>query len=283
MKTVFHKKSARANTNASQHTADKNIKRRVTAKKVRKITEGIFSTLVDATLFTLVLPLASFGKRPSSLGVYQTFTETREFIKEVNYEAFKQALNTLRKNGLMESIKDWTNQPLITAAGRKRLENLLPQYQEKRLWDGKIYLISYDFSRKENRKRDIFRNYIKRLGAFKLQGSLYICCLNPYKHIKEFETQHRPQAVILVSELGKRGFIGEGNLKTFLWEKANLAEINDRYRDFIEKYKNSKASVFEISVSYYSILKKDPQIPYELLQDEYLGDEAYLLFKKSSK
>ncbi len=30
---------------------------------------------------------------------------------------------------------------------------------------------------------------------------------------------------------------------------------------------------------YLSIVRNDPQLPFELLQDGYLGDEAYLVYK----
>lgn len=267
---------------------DKEIKKlilkRITRKKVRQLTQGVFSTLFNVTLYLLSLPVLSLGKTPTSRGVYQMFRDADELLEEINYEKFMQSLQVLRKNGLIESLKDWNEEPIITSIGWKKLKSLTPIYDSERLWNGKLYLISYDFPKKLNFARDLFRQYIKKLGAFKLQGSLYLTFNNPYDFIEEFQKTHQFFGTILISELSKKGFVGKNDLKTFLWEVANLEEINYRYRQFIDNYQKEKiVSLFQISLEYYSILKDDLQLPFKLLPDEYLGDDAHLLFSKFLK
>lgn len=261
------------------------IKKRLTSKKVKKLTEGLLGTVVDLALFSLFLPLSSFGHSPTSRGVYQTFKETDEALADFNYQTIKRSLTKLREQGFIESLKDWVNEPMITQAGLKRLCNLLPQYQTKRPWEGKLYLINYDISREQNYLRDRLRDLLKKLGAIRLQDSLYLTANNPYKFINQFKEENNLDALVLVSELGRKGFSGEDNLKDFIWEKAGLEKVNERYLNFLEKWKNfkGKLSKTEIAIEYYSILQNDPQFPFEILPDNYLGDEAYLLFRKLSK
>jgi len=255
-------------------------KGRVRLKRVKQISEGIFSTLFDITLFCLYLPICSFGKNPTSRDVYKTFSEAEDLLKDINYDTFRRSLEILHRYGLIETLKKWSNEPKITAAGKKRLESTLPQYQTSRFWDGKMYLINYDFAINENIIRDKFREYIKRLGALKLQDSLYLISNNPYIFINKFQKEYKFHGVILVSELDKKGFLGQDNLKEFIWKISKLEEVNNRYAEFIAKYKHQrKTSLIKISFDYYSILRDDPQLPFELLPKEYLGNEAYLLYQ----
>lgn len=261
------------------------IKKRLVSKKIKKLTEGLLSTAIDLTLFSLYLPLCSFNKSPSSRGVYQTFKETDEMLFRLNYQTLKRSLYKLREQGFIESIKDWVNEPIITQAGLRRLQTFLPKYQEKRPWDGKLYLINYDIPRDQNYLRNRFRDFLKKLGAIKLQDSLYFAANNPYKFIKQFREENNITGTILVSELGRRGFIEEENLKRFLWRIANLDSLNEHYRLFLEKWRNVKDKIAktQLAIEYYSILKYDPQLPFEVLAEDYLGDEAYLLFQKLLK
>jgi len=129
------------------------------------------------------------------------------------------------------------------------------------------------------------RRLLLKLGGIKLQNSLYLTVNNPYKFIEEFKKEYSFEGLILVSELSQRSFIGEEDLKSFVWKMAKLDIVNDRYRDFINRWKNKKGEVSKtkIAIEYYSILKDDPQLPFELLLDDYLGDEAYLLFQRFIK
>lgn len=264
---------------------EKIVQQRITRKRVKKLTDGLFGSLVDLTLFSLFLPLSSFGHAASSRGVYETFKETDEALAEFNYQHIKRSLTKLKEQGLIESFKSWTNEPMITLAGKKRLKNLLPVYQEKRPWDGKIYLVNYDISSKQNYLRNRLRDLLEKLGGFEIQDSLYLIANNPYQFVQEFIKENNPDGLILISELGKQGFVGEDSLKDFIWVNAGLEKINDRYNDFIGKWKDVKGgfSKTAVAIDYYSILQNDPQLPFKILSDDYSGDEAYLLFQKLIK
>lgn len=261
-------------------------KRRVSSKKISQITNNLFSTLVDLTLFSFFfLPLSSFGQRATSSGVYKTFKEADELLSEFNYQSFKNALRKLKEKGLVENLKEWHRRKLATKDGLIRLREMLPQYREKRDWDSNLYVLQYDVPVKQNLIRDALRRFLKKLGALKLQDSTYLVFSDPSKLIKKFIEEYQEfLGNILISKLTKNGFLGDIDLVTYLWTHSGLAKANDEYREFIEKYKKDKSvSPAQMSIEYYSILEKDPQIPFELLPNEYLGDEAYLLFLRLVK
>lgn len=278
-------KKTKTDKKSKKISQEKIVQQRVVRKKVKKLTDGLFGSLIDLTLFSLFLPLSSFGHAASSRGVYETFKETNEALADFNYQKIKRSLSKLREHGLIESFQNWAYEPIITQAGQKRLKSLLPVYLAKRPWDGKIYLINYDISSKQNYLRNCLRDLLEKLGGFEIQDSLYLIASNPYQFVREFIKENEPDGLILISELGKRGFVGEDSLKDFIWKSADLEKINDNYYNFIEKWKDIKNgfSKTAMAIDYYSILQKDPQLPFAILSDDYLGDEAYLLFRRLSR
>ncbi len=63
-------------------------------------------------------------------------------------------------------------------------------------------------------------------------------------------------------------------------EIYNLDELNDRYKKLLYEFSKGKkdASVDTVASHYLSILKDDPQLPFELLPTDWRGDEAYELY-----
>jgi len=60
----------------------------------------------------------------------------------------------------------------------------------------------------------------------------------------------------------------------------NLSGLNSRYINFIEDVKNKTiVSKEQLLFTFLSILKDDPQIPFDLLSEDWVGDKAYVLFK----
>jgi len=271
----------------SRNYDDEKARRRVVAKQIRQITDGLFSSLTDFVLFWLLfLPAASFGKTRSSRAIYQMFNQAERMLQEINYHSFKNAYRKLKEKGLIESIKEWKNKKIATNKGLKRLKSLLPCYDEERFWDKNLYIVQYDIPEDQDYIRDQFRDwFLKKLGGIKLQESSYLLFYNPQELIKKFLKDKQDfQGIIIISKLAKEGFLGEEKIEDFIWWRSGLAELNEEYREFLTKYgKKEKISLTKMFKDYCNLLKKDPQVPFELLPDEYLGDEAYLLVKKFLK
>lgn len=262
--------------------------KRVDAKFICQLTNGLFSTIVDTTLFwLLLLPISSIGKKGSIMNAFK-MAEDVDYLKDrINFTQFKNAYKNLKSRGLINSIKSWLGEKVATTSGIKKLKGILPFYDERREWDGYLYVIQYDIPINQNRLRDQLRDwFLKKLGTIQLQHSAYVLFSNPRILIKNFTDQLDSfGGSILVSRLLPDGFLSEADLKDFLWSRSGLDNLNEEYRQFIDKYKKEikGPDIARVCFNYFSILQRDPQIPFALLPDYYLGDEAYLLFLKLVK
>lgn len=260
------------------------MKRKEIKQIVGKVSEGIISSTTNLLFYFLFLTGASLFQSPNSRGVYQAFTEADEMLKEINYQTIKQAFSSLKKQGLIKIIKGDKVQIAITELGKNRLNRLIPAYETKRTWDKKIYLITYDIPTKKNRDRDRLRNYLKRLGCALLQESVWVTPYNPKKILAEFVQEKDLSGVVLVSDLGLDGKIGDEDLTTLLQRIYKLQDLNLAYEDFIIQYSQKRNfSLLAISFAFNRILLKDPQLPFALLPKDWKGDKAYILYQKLSR
>lgn len=208
----------------------------------------------------------------------------QEDLEEFNYEKLKRALSQLRQKGLIRSIKEKSAMPEITESGLKRLQSLIPWYDEKRTWDGQLYLITYDLPVERNRKRDSLRCFLKKIGCGKLQQSLWITPYNPTQLIEKFVKENQlSEDLILVSVLGKGGTIGQMEPRLLVEKVYPLLKINERYSNFILDFQNSTKSKDQLVFQYLSVLTDDPQLPFALLPDWWRGEEAHEVFLKLTR
>lgn len=247
--------------------------------QVRKVTDGLLGTITDLLLYELFF-LGNLGEGgKSTRGAYKAIWKANQNLQEFNYQTIKQGLAYLKRKGLIRILKE----PAITAAGKKRLNALFPAYDSQRKWDGSIYIITYDIDEKEKYARDRFRKFIQKLGAGLLQESVWLTVFNPSRLIKEYVEKEKIGGEIMVSCLGKDGYIGEEDLKHLLIRVFHLEELNCRYGAFIENHKDKQKANGADTCQYWSILQDDPQLPFELLPDDWLGDKAYRLAQKLVK
>jgi len=238
-------------------------------------TDGFLETVVDLLLFQIYLLGSAVGKSKTSKDVYKIFYEAHQELGQLNYRTIKLTINYLKRKGFLRSLKE----PEITAAGRKKLTSLVPYYDKKRSWDGSLYLVTYDVPEQVKRLRDKLRDFLKTIGSGKLQESVWLTVYNPGQLVKEFVRENNLEGSIIVSCVGKGGYIGQDSLAELVKKVFELESLNERYREFLAEFKNEKTNKFKLAVGFYSILKDDPQLPWELLPDDWLGDKAHQLFK----
>lgn len=246
-----------------------------TVKVISKITEGVFASAVDASLW-FVAYFASMSSPQSSVGqLWRAERSADEFLEKVNYETIKQGIKAARLQGLLKpgarGRRAW---PEITAAGKKRLRLVLPQYNEQRVWDGRMYLVTYDIPEKLHQQRDLLREFLERLGCAKLQESVYLTPYDPRDILRGFIKEREISGTIIVSDIGRDGSIGDSDLATMLERVYKLEGINQRYMNWLEK-SGEREIDRGLIISYYAILKVDPQLPFALLPKWWRGDEAY--------
>jgi len=258
-----------------------NLRRSKIKKELAKISEKILSKTVDLALIGIFfnLEFATYARRKR----WMLESKVQEDLEAVNYETLKRAFLFLKQKGLIETIKEENVLPKITEAGKKKLSSLLPHYDEKRVWDGRIYLVTYDLPTKRNKERDYLRNFLKTIGCGLLQQSLWLTPYNPKKLLEEFvEENGLEDNLILISSLGKGGTIGNMTFPELIEQVYRLTELNERYRQILIEFKTLSKEKMKTKLffKFFSILKEDPQLPFGLLPNNWLGDEAYSQFKK---
>ncbi len=253
--------------------------RRYKGISLKDITYGVFGTIVDILIWQVALVGTSVGKIGSK-GVFQAFREADEILENINHKTLSTAWYRLNRKRLLTYHKrNNLYSTTITEYGIQRLNEIIPQYHRKRPWDGFIYLITYDIPQTANAKRDLFREFIKRINCKLLQESTWITPFNPRQLINDYIKTKKIPGQIIVSNVGKDGGIGELTIQSLLVKLYSLENINDRYEDFIRDSKGKNMTIFSLLCRYLSILKDDPQLPFELLPRGWLGDKAFILYE----
>lgn len=201
-------------------------------------------------------------------------------LENFNYETIRRSISYLKKLGLIQAVRERRTLPQVTEAGHKRLNSILPHYDEKRIWDQRIYLITYDLPIEKNKERDILRDFLKKIGCGMLQKSVWLTPYNPTKLVKDFVDERNLLDLILVSSIGKDGNIGQKDISEILIDVYKLPKLNEEYGQFISDLKNNKLPKDQLIFSFLNILNRDPQLPFRLLPTWWVGNKAYQYFRK---
>lgn len=258
-------------------------KSKSTRKQVVEISEGLISKVVDITLF-LVFFNAEYGLggRPSPGGVWQANDKAFADLEKINYDSIKRALYGLKKKGLVKlSGRGDKVSAQITKQGLQRLGAIVPFYDEKRVWDKKIYLVIYDVPERQRDDRDLLRRYLRKIGCGRFQDSVWLTPYNPTGVLRDFIGDKNLSGAVVVSCVGKDGDVGQEDVKDIVARIFQLEELNDRYADYLNEFGGGgKVSKSQAIFGFLAVLGDDPQLPFELLPNDWVGDEAYALFKE---
>lgn len=251
-------------------------RRRPIRKKIIKLSSGLARNLGDFILLWVgfaeeIGPLGSAGSMSMMkrldlrLGGYDPDALHRNFYK-------------LRERGWLDP--DWK----LTKEGWKRLKSILPEYKKTPVWDDKWYIVSFDIPETYRLKRNAFREKLKKLGFGRLQDSVWISPYNFLANIESLVEFHDMESWIIPSVTDKLGREDSQQLAGRVW---HLEEINKKYKEFFSKYKKLsqkveelKADKLKIQMEYLNILKDDPQLPEDLLPDDWHGKKAHKLYQK---
>lgn len=249
-------------------------------KEILKLSEGVLSTVVDIVLWQMVY----LGEAATtfSRNTWEPQIKADHFLESINYETIKRALERAREKGWIKRTKRKRVWPEITKTGKQRLASLIPQYDKNRVWDKRLYLITYDIPEKRKKDREFLREKLKRLGSGLVQESVWLTPYNPREILEEFIEERKLRGTIIISDVGPDGSIGNEDIKDLIIRLYRLDEINKAYKKFIEKYENFKIKDTEVYFAYLKILRDDPQLPFELLPSYWLGESAYKVFLQIS-
>lgn len=95
-----------------------------------------------------------------------------EFLKKYKKRKhLKQSLRRLIKRGF---IKEEKGKLIVTKSGFKFFNPAAGKYIDKKEWDGKWYLLSFDIPIKLNVKRDRLRRVLRAYNFYPLQKSVWV-------------------------------------------------------------------------------------------------------------
>ncbi len=240
--------------------------------------EGLFSHVVDIAIWNAVF-LAHISAPQSTSGqAWRASHEADRFTNQWNYETIKEAIARARRNRLLRpATRTRHTAPEITEEGKKRLAALLPVYDEKRIWDGRMHLITYDVPEKKRLDRELLRDAIRTLGAGRLQDSVWITPYNPIDTLRTFIEEHQLAGSVIVSDMGEGGAIGEEDIQSLAVPVWGLDKLNDRYEEWLHDQKRSDSLDQWLITGYLAILRDDPQLPFALLPKWWKGNDVYRL------
>lgn len=248
------------------------------SRTARALSEGLFSRAVDFTLWSVVFTGELGVPQCTSGQVWRAKIAADRFLHQVNFEVIKEALKTARRNGWIKERRR-NAMPEVTKEGRRRLARVVPQYDERRTWDGRMHLVTYDIPERRKVDRERLREYLRRIGCASLQESVWITPYNPIDLVRLFVEQKELSGTVIVSDLGKDGAVGEEDIRALLVRVYKLESLNEQYEEWLGAVEDADAVDHHLFIRYLAILDDDPQLPFALLPPWWKGDKAYSLVK----
>lgn len=252
-----------------------------------EITNGLLTAVNYLLLFAVFFHLEFELERAEYCGCRARRRKTDRSLKGLGgfgSKTLQTAIYGLKSRGFLKYVKGSGDRKYkITAAGRKRLEALIPFYDEERVWDKKLYLVTYDIVEAKKPDRELLREYLKKLGGGMLQKSVWLTVYDPSEVLRKFIEERGLTASVLVSCLGRGGNIGRESIKNVVARVFDLTELNQRYQEYLDEYRgkrriNRSQAIF----AFLSVLRDDPQLPFTLLPPDWQGKKAYRVYKDIS-
>ncbi len=251
------------------------MKRKEIIRVIGSVSEGLFESVTDVLLLATYLSLTHMTVR-NAYQANRAGEDAHRMLDKINYQTIKKVTYNMVAKGLLKRVsKAGREEIAITKFGRDRLKTIIPVYQVNRPWDGHLYLVSYDIPTQANDARNLLREHIRRTGGALLQESLWLNPYNPARILSEFVAEHDIPGSILVSKLGRDGSVGDEKLPDLIRRVYDLDNLSVRYKSFLNTYTKRSIYPLEATVSYLSILKDDPQLPFPLEPDDFPAARAH--------
>lgn len=254
-------------------------KNRVTARVIKKATQGVLNTLIDVVILeSIVFHEFLFNPQARTMGgLGYAVAKKLDELDNIETEACMRALKKARTKGWID--KDFRP----TKEGKAKLENVINiDYKKPKQWNKKWYLVIFDVPEEKRRLRDALREKLKILGFGMLQASVWISPYPSLGDVEEIVKFYHLKPYVLYAVSKKVGRYNSKELASQVWE---LEKINKKYKEFLEQYEKLGRGVAikdlnQLKFEYLSILQLDPQLPFDLLSKDWLGEKAHRIYKK---
>ena len=108
---------------------------------------------------------------------------------------------------------------------------------------------------------------------------VWVSFLDPEPFIEDIIEMNELEDFVLILKTKPVGRARK-NLIPILAAAHGLDNLNLRYEAFIDQVKEAKIEPADLAVRYLAILKQDPQLPFRLLPQNWLGDKAHQIYLK---
>lgn len=242
------------------------MRKKEVAEIVLKITDGVFSTIIDLVLWNIFFMYEISPTRHSRQIRKAEFLASKRLTR-INSKSIKKAIYYAKTKG-------WIKDDLrLTEEGIQRLNAFTPGYLGKRKWDGNWHLVSYDIPESKRKYRDLLRLNLKKLDFGEMHASLWISPFNFLGEVEKIVKDYNLSSYVILSISNK---VGREESRIFAQKIWKLDKLNRSYQNLLEKAKRGKKE--NLIFKYLAVLKNDPQLPKELLPEDWIGDKAHLLF-----
>ncbi len=215
------------------------------------------------------------------------YTKCQGYLKWVGIDSRKNTLYkefSICKQEEQIKLRTFYNKeiPVLTQKGHLEIRTRLP-FKKFGPWDNKWRVVSINTPSSERSSRLKMIYILKKFGFGKLGRNLFI---SPYP-LKTTITR-------LATNLGIQKYVTFGELDILKDEKQEIGaawqldKINQMYQDFIEKAKAAPKDhcwplrAKKLENTFAAIYEIDPHLPKEFLPSNWLGNEAYGIFKAIS-
>ena len=163
-------------------------------------------------------------------------------------------------------------------------------------WDGRWHLLTYSIPESKRRLRRILRKRLLWLGFGTLNNATWISSQNLRAEVEQVVSDLNVCSYVEFFTAKHRGFASDEEIATRCW---NLEQLNDFYAAFIAQYdplfqehqarlragdglepQECFTQCFMLIHEYRSSPYVDPNLPLELLPDDWLGEKATQIFQQ---
>jgi phenylacetic acid degradation operon negative regulatory protein len=195
----------------------------------------------------------------------------------------KGTISTLLKEGLIEGGEGEKSYRL-TEKGFLELALHFPYVRFlKDKWDGKWRILSYEIPEKKRELRDKLRRQVAGWGLGPWHRSFWLTPHPIISDLRELVFGKEEETYIQAFEADH--IFGD---REILIEKVwGRSELERKYRELFKKWHiilsqndDKIAKLSKVSAEYISLLRQDPGLPVELVGSNWIGHEAFSIYKE---
>lgn len=210
-----------------------------------------------------------------------------EKIQKIFDLAFNQktkgTLSTLLKEGFIES-GERQNSYGLTEKGFIELALQFPYVRYlKEKWDGKWRILSYEIPEKKRELRDKLRRQVAGWGLGPWHRSFWLTPHPIIGNLRELVSGKEEEKYVQAFE-SDHVFGDQEILIEKVWGRG---ELERKYRELFKKWhiilsqnEDKAEKLRKVSTEYLGLLRKDPGLPAELVGANWIGQEAFNIYKE---